>query len=815
MDHLVNDLRHGFRLLLTKPGFAAVAILTLALGIGANTAIFSVVHAVILRPLPYSAPDRLVLVKEWIPKAIPDPIPVCAPDVIQFQRENKSFEGLAGFIGNSLDLVGGTEPLRVHINRVNANLFSILGVQPVLGRAFLSEEDQPGRRVAILSYGLWQKRFGGAPDIVGRSLVLDRESYSVVGVMPRSFVFPLPGMSEQVDAADLFIPMAFTKQEMAAVGDNFNYSIVGRLKASVSLAQANADVKSIAQRIQETYPAEVRSQLTLDAVTLPLAEQVVGKIRTLLLLLLGAVGFVLLISCINVANLLLTRATDRQKEIAVRLALGAGRARLMYQMISESLLLTLSGAALGLAFAVWITRTLVALMPASIPRVHEVGLNWTVLAFTLSIAILTGIVFGIAPALIASRTDFSNNLKEGGRSQMQGPQHHRIRGTLVVTEVALAMILLVGAGLLLRSFHRVLETDPGFQPEHVLTASLNLPERQYKEPAQIRSFYRELIQRTKQIPGSTMSGASTDLPLEAGWNHIFTPEGYEPPPGANMNFSNHSVILGSYLQAMGIPLIRGRYFTDQDDDKSTPVLIVSESLARHYWPNGDAIGKRLKWGPASSMDHWLTVVGIVGDVKQGPLDVETAAHTYQPFLQNPDSSVNVVVRAMGDAGSLASAVRMAVWGIDPQLAVAKVRTMDQVISESTSPRRFNLCLLGGFAALALVLSAIGIYGVISYSVAQRSHEIGIRMALGADHQKLMRWVLRQGLVLLAIGVAIGVVGALALTRSLASFLYGVQPTDPITFVGVTLILAAVAVLASYIPARRAARVDPMQSLRSE
>ena len=814
MDGLPQDFRYAYRVLRNKPGFAILAVLTLALGIGASTAIFSVVDAVILRPLPYRTPDRLVMVKEWIPKAIPDPIPVCAPDVVQLQRENHTFESLAAFRGGQFDLAGGTEPQRVNVDRVNANLFSLLGVQPSLGRAFTADEDHPGHLVAILSYGLWQRQFGADPNIVGHAVTLNRQPYTVIGVMPRPFVFPLPGMN-QGDASDLFVPMAFTPEEIADVGDNFNYSVVGRLKSGESLTEANADLGAIAHRILETYPAQFRADISLSAIALPLADQVVGKARTLLLLLFGAVAFVLLISCINVTNLLLTRATDRQKEMAVRLALGASRGRVLRQLVAERMFLTLIGAGLGLLFANSITGALLALMPVEIPRVHTVDLNLAVLGFAVGLALLTGLLFGIVPALAASRTNVNQTLKEGGRSGMQSREPNRVRATLVVVEVALAMVLLVGAGLLLRSFQRVLETDPGFQPQHVLTASLSLPDSQYKADAQVRNFYQRLMERLRQLPGVQMAGGSTDLPLKAGWNHLFTAEGYRPPPGANLNFSNHSVILGQYLQTMGVPLLRGRYFTEQDNDRSTHVLIISQSLARRYWPNGDAIGKRLKWGPAESNDVWLTIVGVVGDVKQSTLEVETTPHTYEPFLQNTGSSLNVAIRASGEPASLSSALRSTVWTVDPQLAVAQIQTMDQVISESTTPRRFNLFLLAGFASLALILSAVGIYGVIAYSVVRRVHEIGVRMALGAQRRDVMRLVVGQGVLLLGIGVLVGILGTLALTRSLESFLYGIRATDPVTFACVVAILAGVALVACYIPARRATKVDPMIALRYE
>jgi predicted permease len=540
------DCRYGVRQLRKNPGFTFVAVITLALGIGATTATFSVVDAVILRPLPYNSPDRLVLVKERIPKVTPDPIPVSAPDVLRFQRENHSFVSLAVLRGDQFDLAGGTEPQRVHVDRANANLFSLLGAQPILGRAFTPEEDQPGHTVAILSYGLWQREFAAAPNIVGRFVSLNRQIFTVIGVMPATFIFPLPGM-DQGDAADLFIPIAFTPAELADEGDNFDYSVVGRLRPGVTLAQANADLQLIARRIQETYPVEFRSDINLSAVALPLRDTVIGKSRTLLLLLFGAVAFVFLICCINVANLLLTRSTDRQKEMAVRVSLGASRGRLLRQLAAESMLLTFTGAVLGLAFAFWVTNALLGLMPPDIPLLHSVGLNPGVLGFTLALAVIVGLLFGVIPAFASSRTNVVDALKKGGRSTTQGPQLHRLRGALVIVEVTLAMVLLVGAGLLLRSFQRILETQPGFRPEHVLTASLSLREPQYKDDSDIRNFYERLLERLQNLPGVQIAGASSDLPLKAGWNHLFTPEGYQPPPGASLNLCNYSVILGPYL----------------------------------------------------------------------------------------------------------------------------------------------------------------------------------------------------------------------------------------------------------------------------
>ncbi|HET9307329.1 MAG TPA: ABC transporter permease [Candidatus Sulfotelmatobacter sp.] len=816
MSDLGQDVRYALRQLRRNPGFTAIAVLTLALGIGANSAIFSVVDAVVLHPLPYRDPKQLVLVKERIPMASPEPIPVCAPDVVQLQRENQVFTGAAAFVGGAFDLSGQTAPQRVVAERVNSNLFSVLGAEPAVGRTFTADEDQPGHLVAMLSYGIWQRRFGSDANILGQTITLDRRPYTVVGVMPQSFTFPLPGMA-QGEPADVFVPMAFTHDELSTIGDNFNFSVMARLKPGVSLAQADADLLTIAHHILETYPPQFRDSAKLEALALPLTNQVIGNAKTLLLLLLGAVGFVLLIACANVANLLLSRAADRQRELALRRALGAKTIQLFRQWTVESMLLATIGAGLGLALAFWATETLVHLIPASIPRVNEIGVNLPVLAFTLGLAVITGLVFGIVPAFASTRMELNDALKEGGRSAVQGPQHHRMRGVLVVAEIALSMVLLVGAGLLMRSFQRVLETNSGVQSEHVLTASLSLPDAQYTAATQVRSFYRDLMSRLEQLPGIRTAGASTDLPLEGSWLEIFTPEGYQPPPGAGLNTCFNSMILGNYLQTIGVPLIHGRFFTEQDKLDSTPVVIVSESLAQRYWPNQDPVGKRIKQGPPESTDPWITIVGVVGDVKQRSLDTPTAPHTYRPFPQYdpPAKALNLVVRATGDPASVGSEVRMAVWGLDRELAIAQVRTMDQVIHESTASRRFTLLLLAAFALLAVVLAAIGIYGVIAYTVVRRTHEIGIRLALGAHQHDVMRLVLGQGLRLAIIGMALGCAAAFFLSRLLASLLFEVRPTDPVTFAGGMLFLASIAMLASYIPGRRAAKVDPVEALRYE
>jgi putative ABC transport system permease protein len=816
MTGFLQDLRYALRQLRKNPGFTIVAVITLALGIGANTAIFSVVYAVVLRPLGYTDPDQLVLVKELIPKASPDPIPVSAPDVIQLQHSRDVFRGVAAFVGVGFDLSGRTSPQRVIGERVNANLFSLLGIEPLLGRTFTFEEDQPGRRVAMLSYALWQRQFGSNPNILGQTVSLNRQPYIIVGVLPKTSEFPLPGMMQGV-AADVFVPMAFTKDELSDVGDNFNFSVVARLAPGVSPQRANAELGAISDRILETYPAQFRNSIQLKVLALPLGNEIVGNAKKPLFVLLGAVGFVLLIACANIASLLLSRVADRQREIAMRRALGASSFQIVRQLTVESLSLAVIGSGLGLLLALWTTKVLAPMIPAGIPRVQDIALNLPVLVFTLLLTLATGLIFGLFPATVAARTRLISTLKETGYSAVAGPQHHRMRALIVAAEIALSLVLLVGAGLLVRSFQRVLETRTGVQSEHILTASLDLPSAQYSQDQQVPSFYRELMSRLGHLPGVEMAGASTDLPLEGGWIKIFTPEGYQPAPGAGLNTCYNSMILGNYLQTLGVPLLRGRFFNDQDRLDSLPVLVVSESLAKRYWPGQDPIGKRLKQGPPESSDPWLTIVGVVGDVKQNSLDTATATHTYRPYAQYavPARSLNLAIRAIGAPASLTSELRTAVWNLDPQLAVAETRTLDQIIHKSTVGRRFNLFLLAAFASLALLLASVGVYGVIAYAVVRRTHEIGIRLALGAHHRDVLRLIIFEGLRLIGLGVAVGALASLALTRFLSSLLYEVRPSDPVAFLCGIGLLVAIGIMASYIPARRAAKVDPIVALRYE
>jgi predicted permease len=820
-DELLQDLRFGLRILRKSPGFTAVAVLTLTLGIGANTAIFSVVNAVLLSPLPYANAHRLMLVKELLPNLSAEPFNVSGPDIAEIQKLNHVFEGVGGFRVWTYEFSGRGTPARVTADRISSDLFDVLGVEPVVGRVFEPQEEEFGHQVVILSYGFWQRQFGGQHNILGQTLNLDRKPYTIVGVMSQSFVFPLPGMLQGV-AADLWVPLGLSREELADFGDNFSYTVLGKLRPGVQPGQVNADLQLVAQGVLESYQQwarEARQPLgdfRLGMVSLPLRDEVTGPLTPMLLMLLGAAGFVLLIACVNVANLLMMRSVGRQKEMAVRLAIGAGRLRLLRQFLVEGMLLALTGGGLGLALAVWLKDVLAAHMPANIPQFHAIGLDWTVLLFSFLLVTLAGLAFSVLPTLWASRTDFNPSLQESGRGHSQGPEHQRLRAAFVIVEVALSVMLLVGAGLLVRSFQRVLGTNPGFRPEHVLTASIDLPPTEYSQDEKVASFYKQLMEKLRQTPGIAAAGGSTDLPLLGGWTHAFTVEGYQPPPGPQLSLCNHSVIYGDYLQAMGIPLLLGRNFTELDGPKSTHVLIVSESLAKKYWPGQDPLSKRLKWGPPESADPWLTVVGIVGDVKQGPLETAADAHTYEPYAQlGAPLSLRVAVRGQADPAGLTADIRSVVRGLDPQLALGNVRTMDEVISRSTASRRFSLVLVGSFAALALVLAAIGIYAVLAYSVVRRTHEIGVRMALGARGGDVVRLVLGQGLCVAAIGIVFGVAGALGLTRFLRTLLYEVQPTDPLTFAAVLLLLVSIAAAASYLPVRRAMRVDPMVALRYE
>jgi predicted permease len=817
MNHLWQDVRYGWRMLARQPAFTVVAVLTLALGIGASTAIFSVVNGVLLRPLPFRDPSRLVILQVAARKIQPQPFPVSAPDIDDFRRLTRSFEDLSGFSNQSMNLTRGGAAEQVMAARTGAGVFPLLGIRPLYGRTFTPEEDRPGQTVVVLGYGVWQQRFGGDAGIVGQTITLDRQPYLVIGIMPQGFQFPVRG-TEYSQPAQLWVPLALTPFDLKYRGDNFNFGVIGRLKPAASLAQVREDANLAAQRIRESYPPETPKEIKLEAVVTPLGEMVVSGVRTLLLLLLGAVVFLLLIVCANVSNLLLSRAAQRQKEIAIRVSLGATRRRLILQLLVESVLLSLTGAVLGLLLARWGTNLLVAAAPVTIPQTQAIHMDSRVLAFTFTLSILAGLLFGLAPAFAATRADLHQSLKEGGRGGNIGRRHSLVRSTLVVAQMGLALVLISGAGLLIRSFVRLLDTDPGFRAQHVLTAATALPREDYPKPDQVLGFYRALSRKLSNLPGVEAAGFSTDLPLEGGWTRVFTVE-ERPVTGGTLPMDFHSAVIGNYLQALSIPLKRGRYFTEQDDERAPGVVIISESMARRFWPGEDAIGKRLKWGAAQSTNPWLTIVGVVGDVKQGAIDAETMPHSYQPLPQGGDAisflGAQAVVRAEMNPTSITSALRGALQSIDPNVPLVNIRTMDDVVAQSNAPRRFTMFLLAIFAGAALFLAAIGIYGVLAYAVAQQTHEIGVRMALGAQPRDVLRLVVGQGMRLAAIGAGLGVAAALFLSRLMVGMLYEVKPSDPVTFASVLTVLLTVALLACYIPARRATRVDPLDALRYE
>ncbi len=806
MEDLWRDVQYGARSLAKSPGFLVVAVLTLALGIGANTAIFSVINAILLRPLPYEESDRLMMLTEWS-EQVPQ-MSFSVANLKDVRDQNTVFETLVGYNGANLILTGeGGEAERVAARQVTSGLFATLRKSPLVGRPFTPEEDKPGaERVALLGEGFWERRFGRDPKVVGTTLTLSGESFTVIGVMPKT-------MHGAWKTIDVFTPLLRLEDKIGGENERGNHPgiyVVGRLKPGITVEGARADVVGIAKRLAEQYPnSNAKQSMTLA----PLLELFVGDLRPALMLLLGAVAFVLLIACANVANLLLARAANRQKEIAVRMAMGAKPSRVIRQLLTESVLLSSLGGALGVIFAFWGLRGLVAALPANVPRADEIALDGTVLAFTAGIALLTGLVFGLAPAWKIASADVQEPLREGGRGTV-GAGHHRLRNTLVVAEISLALVLLVGAGLLLRSFFRVLQADSGFRAEGVLTGTVPLPQTRFDDHAKRAAFLERVLENLRAVPGVQV--ASATMPLLGGWQSSFSVEGKpEPPPGQRPS-ADIARVAPDYFRALGLRVLDGRVFTERDRLDAPLVCMVDETFVAKHFPGESPLGKRVKFGGLDDEDNkWMEVVGVVAHVKNYGVDEDSRVEMYLPYLQSSAGSFTVVVRTEGDPRHLGASVRAAITAADPGLPIFSVRALEELVAERAAERRLSVLLLSVFAGLALLLAAVGIYGVMSYAVTQQTQEIGIRMALGAEREHILRMVLRHGALMSLAGISIGLVVAFGLARLIASLLYQTSATDPPTFSAVPILLAAVALVACYLPARRATRVDPMVALRSQ
>ncbi|MFN7943999.1 MAG: ABC transporter permease [Blastocatellia bacterium] len=823
MGTLWQDMRYGLRMLARQPGFTLIAVLTLALGIGANTAIFSVVNAVLLRPLPYPESERLALLSEYGRNF--GEMSISYPNFSDWRAQQTVFEAIGVYNRDSYNLTEqGSEPERIRAAQMSADLFSALRVKPLLGRLYTNDEDKPGAApVVVLSYGLWQRRFGSDDQIINRSLTFNGRQYTVLGVMPEGFLFPRN--------VEMWVPVGQLSGEFAwqQRGNHPGLYGVARLKPGVTLAQAQAEFNNISAALARQYP---NSNEGNSVRMIPLLENYVSDIRRALWVLLGAVGFVLLIACANVANLLLAQATTRQREMAVRQALGAGRFRLLRQMVTESLLLALVGGGAGVLLAQWGVDLIRRINPDNLPRVREISVDGRVLVFTLAMTLLTGLLFGLMPALQAGRVNLNETLKEAGRGSTG--TRHLLRSSLVVAEVALTLVLLVGAGLLLRSFYQLQRVHPGFNTDHLLSFNVALPERRYATPDQQSDFALRLLERLRALPGVTQAAVSSGLPLgNNGWQTSFTIEGRPIPPPSEVPSMEACAVSPGYFEAMNIPLRAGRYFTAQDNVQHLAgrnlnglneaerimarlnVIVIDEDFAHRYWPNENAVGRRIRLG-SNPTDPLLTVIGVVGRVRMDGLRQDSGrVQGYFSAIQLPPGNLTVLLKGAPEPETLTAAARAQVLAIDPQQPIYGIQTMDELRAESIAPDRLNMTLLGIFAAVALALALVGIYGVMSYTVTQRTHELGIRLALGAQTRDVVKLVISQGLQLALTGVGIGLVTAFSLTRMMKSLLFGVSATDPLTYAALAMLLITVALAACWIPARRATKVDPLIALRCE
>jgi predicted permease len=827
---LLRDLRIAIRHLSKSPGFAITAILMLALGIGATTAIFSIVEAVLLRPLPFPHSDQLMVLSDTLQGADiggNGEAGVTAHDIRNYSRDTHSFTSLGGYQQTGYEISGNGDPAQINASRMSGGVFPALGVQPLLGRFFTQQEDEQRQQVAVLSYATWQSRFHGDSHVLGQKILLDRKPYVVIGVMPRSFEFPLvPG---HLNRSELWVPISFETQELTGGQEaNWSYSMVGRLKPGISAAQAVSDADTVARETMRGYPAFMAG-LKIRPIVRPLHEETVEQARPLVRTLFFAVSVVLLIACANLAGLLLVRAIRRQREVAVRLALGARASTLLLQAILESLVLSVTGGIVGLVLAAIALKVGVTVLPETLPLISEIGLDWQVVAFAFGLAIVTGVICGLAPAFAAIRTSVNDTLKEGGRTGSSGGGHARLRSALVVAEIAIALVLLTASGLLLRSFEKMRQVDLGFRPDHTLVAGYSLPRKEYSAQSSIDQFNRELVRRLQQLPGVTSVGLTSFLPAAGNNNNgAFIAEGYIPPKAGVLDLATQIQLEGDYLQSMGIPLFRGRYFTNADTVGSQLVAIVNRKLAEQSWPGQNPIGKRLRLGTPGMQTPWATVVGEVADVKEDSPDQPSKQQYYIPvdqaeaqigqLAQPTDLNGNggyIALRTSIPPQQMENALRATVRSIDAQLPLTQVQTMEHAISDTEAPRRFNTALISSFAAAAVLLSILGIYSVIAFSVALRVQEIAIRMALGSQRGGIVRLVVASGAKLALLGCAIGLLGAAAASHLLGSFLFGVSALDPLVLTLAAVSVLILALAATLLPARRASSIDPMRALRAD
>ncbi len=820
MQTFLQDLRYGWRGLIKNPGFAAIAVIALALGIGANTAIFSVVNAVLLRPLPYKEPQRLAILWEKQTNLQSETndanFPVAAANFLDWQTENQTFEYLAAFHAQTLNLTGSGEPERVGVIRASADLFPLLGIEPARGRTFLAEEDSAsGNRVVLLSHQFWQRHFGSDPEVINQSLTLEGNTYSIIGVMPQGFQFPrkndLPAGYQIPAQIDIWLPLALAPDQRPNRGRHY-LAVVARTKPQIGFKQAQDDLDAIATQLSAQYPQTNTEQ---GIALMPLHQHIVKKIRPALIALLCAVGFVLLIACANVANLSLARAAARQREVAVRVALGANRWRIIRQLLTESLLLALIGGTLGFFLALWGIDLLMAIVPGNLPQVDEVSIDGRVLSFTLVVSLATGIIFGLVPALQASKSDLTHSLKEGGRAT-GSQQRSRIRSALVIAEIALSLVLLVGAGLMVQTFQRLVNVDPGFKPDQLLTMDIALTRSKYPTPQSRAGFYETALERVRNVPGVEAAAGIYPLPLGGAEEGVGFGIENEPPrqPGESRS-AGPRWVTHDFFQTMGIPLREGRAFDRRDTADAPRVVIINEAFAERHFANENPLGKRIAFDATQGNANWREIIGIVGNVKHTNLEDEARPQLYIPHEQFPVPFLTFVVKTRTEPTSLANALRAQVLAVDQDQPITNIKTMDEWVGDALAQKRFNMFLFGVFALTALLLAAVGIYGVMAYSVNQRTHEIGIRRALGAQTGDVLRMVIRQGMLLALTGVGLGLMAAFALTRLLANLLYNVSASDLTTFFITSLILTGVALVACLVPARRAMRVDPMIALRYE